>query len=166
MKIAVGTTSNQKINYLEEVLKEMELDFSLTPCDVSSEISNQPLSSKETKIGSINRAKSALKSTNCDFAIGIEVGYHPNKKGNYHMLCWATIVDSKNKISAKSEKILLPNFYQKLLLENKYLSDYVDQYVLENPNPPFKYAATIFKNRRPFIQTAIKTVILNYLIQK
>ncbi len=167
MKIAVGTTSAQKIGYLEEILKDIETDFSLISCDVSSQISNQPLTSKETKKGSINRAKNALlQSTDCDFAIGIEVGYHPNKYGKYHMLCWATIVDSQKKISAKSEKILLPDFYQKLLSENKYLCDYVDQYLSENQNPPYKHIATIFKNRKPFIQTAVKTVILNYLISK
>lgn len=166
MKIAVGTTSSQKIGYLEEVLKELELEFSLLPFEVSSEISNQPLSSKETKRGSINRAKKAFSvSTDCDFAIGIEVGFHPNKKGKYEMLCWSTIVDSKNKISSKSEKILLPDFYQNLIQKNEYLSDYVDQYLSKNLNTPYKYIATILKNRKPFIQTSVKTVIINYLIK-
>ncbi len=165
MKIAVGSTSNQKIGYLEEVLKELEIKARLVPIEVSSEISNQPLSSQETKKGSINRAKKAFSnSTDCDFGIGIEVGYHPNKKGKYEMLCWSTIVDSKNIISSKSEKILLPDFYQNLLQSNEYLSDYVDQYLSKNSKPPYKYIATIFKNRKPFIQTAVKTVIINYLI--
>lgn len=167
MKIAVGTKSDQKIAYLEEILKELGLEFSLISCEVSSEISNQPLTSKETKTGSVNRAKNAFsQSTDCDFAIGIEVGYHPNKQGKYHMFCWATIVDSQHKISAKSEKILLPDFYQKLLSESQYLCDYVDQYLSENPNPPHKYIATILKTRKPFIQTAIKTVITNYLVSR
>jgi non-canonical (house-cleaning) NTP pyrophosphatase len=75
MKIAVGSTSNQKIGYLEEVLKELEIKACLIPFEVSSEISSQPLSSQETKKGSINRAKKAFSnSTDCDFAIGIEVG--------------------------------------------------------------------------------------------
>jgi len=166
MKIAVGSTSNQKIGYLEEVLKELEIKAYLMPFEVSSEISNQPLSSQETKKGSINRAKKAFSnSTDCDFAIGIEVGFHPNKKGKYEMLCWSTIVDSKNKISSKSEKILLPDFYQNLIQKNEYLSDYVDEYLSKNLKTPYKYIATILKNRKPFIQTAVKTVIINYLIK-
>jgi len=166
MKIAVGSTSNQKIGYLEEVLRELEIESSLIPYEVSSEISNQPLSSQETKKGSINRAMKAFSnSTDCDFAIGIEVGFHPNKKGKYEILCWSTIVDSKNKISSKSEKILLPNFYQDLIQKNKYLSDYVDEYLSKNLKTPYKYIATILKNRKPFIQTAVKTVIINYLIK-
>jgi len=168
VKIAVGTTSLQKIGYLEEVLQELELEFSLIPFEVSSEISDQPLSNKETKKGSINRAKNALSnSADCDFAIGIEVGYHPNKKGEYKMFCYTTILDSKGKkVSAKSHQLLLPDFYQKLLKENKYLSDYVDQYLSENQNPPYKQLAIILKTRKPLIQTAIKTAILNYSIKK
>ncbi len=167
MRIAVGTTSKQKISYLEEILKEIEVNCSLIPFEVSSGVSDQPLSSQETKRGSINRAKNTFsKSTDCDFAIGIEVGYHPNKKGKYQMLCWATVIDSQTKISAKSQKIILPDFYQKLLQENKYLSDYVDQYFSENQKPPYKYIAALFKNRKAFVQTAIEAVIINYFIKK
>ncbi len=168
MKIAVGTASNQKLGYLKEVLQELELEFSLIPFNVSSEISNQPLTRKETKKGSINRAKNALsKTTNCDFAIGIEVGYHPNKKGEYKMFCYTTIIDSKGKkVSAQSHQLLLPDFYQKLLKENKYLSDYVDQYLSENQNPLYKQLAIILKTREPLIKTAIKTAILNYSTKK
>jgi ASC-1-like (ASCH) protein len=81
------------------------------------------------------------------------------------MLCWSTIVDSKNKISSKSEKILLPDFYQNLIQKNEYLSDYVDEYLSKNLKTPYKYIATILKNRKPFIQTSVKTVIINYLIK-
>ena len=167
MRIAIGTTSAQKIDYLKEVLNELEIEFSLIPVEVSSEISNQPLSNQETKQGSINRAKNALnKSNGCDFAIGIEVGYQPNKAGNYKMFCWTTIIDSKNKkVSARSHQLLLPQFYQTILKENKYLYDYVDQYLSETQNSPHKHLALILKTRKPLIQTSIKTAILNYLVQ-
>lgn len=168
MKITVGSTSSQKIGYLEEVLNELEIKASLIPVEVSSEISNQPLSSNETKKGSINRAKNALsKTADCDFAIGIEVGYHPNKKGEYKMFCYTTIIDPKGKkVSAKSHQLLLPDFYQKLLKDNKYLSDYVDQYLSENQNPPYKQLAVILKTREPLIKTAVKTAIFNYSTKK
>jgi len=167
MKIAIGTTSSQKIGYLEEVLTELELEFCLIPFEVSSEISNQPLSSKETRKGSINRAKNALaKSTDCDFAIGIEVGYQSNKNGKYHMLCWATVIDPNGKkVSSKSHQLLLPEFYQLILKENRYIYDFIDQFLKENPDPPMKHIALAIKTRKPFIQTAIKTAILNYSIK-
>ena len=84
MKIAVGTTSKQKIQFLEEVLRELGQVYSWESFDVMSGVSDQPISSKETKRGSLNRAKTALTLCNeADYSIGIEVGYHPNKKGDF-----------------------------------------------------------------------------------
>ena len=167
MRIAVGTASAQKIGYLEEILKELEINYSLDLFAVSSGVSDQPISNQETKNGSINRAKSALnQSKKSDFAIGIEVGYHPDKNGNYKMFCWSTIVDHSEKIvSAKSHQLLLPKFYQDLLQESKYLNDYVDQYLSQNQTSFHKHLAVILKTRQPLIQTSIKTVLLNYLVQ-
>ncbi len=166
MKIAVGTASDQKIGYLEEILKELEIDYSLKPFPVSSGVRDQPLSNQETKTGSINRARNALsQSIDSDFAIGIEVGYHPNKNGKYKMFCWSTIVDNKgNIVSARSHQLLLPKFYQDLLQENKYLCDYVDQYLSQNQTSFYKYLALILKTRQPIIQTSLKTVLINYLV--
>jgi len=76
LTIAVGTTSLQKISYLKEVLKELKIKSIIKSVEVKSEVSNQPITSSETKTGSINRAKNALrKIENVDFALGIEVGY-------------------------------------------------------------------------------------------
>ncbi len=38
-------------------------------------------------------------------------------------------------------------------------------YLSNNLNPHYKYIVTILKNRKPFIQTAVKTVIINFLIK-
>lgn len=63
MIIAVGTTSEQKIGYLKEILRELNIDADIIPCEVKSLVSNQPLTSEETKQGSINRAKHAFELT-------------------------------------------------------------------------------------------------------
>ena len=167
MKIALGTTSKQKIQYLEEVLKELEISAILVPNKVSSGISNQPTTSEETKRGSINRAKNAIsKSKDCDFALGIEVGYQPGINGDYEMFCWATIIDKNGEqISAQSHKLLLPQFHQQILKSNKYLSDFVQQYLEENSNPISQHIGKIIRDRKPFIQTSVKLVLLNYLIK-
>ena len=71
--IAVGTTSKQKIDYLKEVLKELKVEAEIVPIQAESKISNQPKSTKETKQGSINRAREAFKKIKSDFGIGIEM---------------------------------------------------------------------------------------------
>lgn len=166
MKLAVGTTSAMKLEFLAETLKELKLDYSLAPFDVPSGVSEQPISSEETKKGSINRAKAAL--ANCkdaDMGIGIEVGYHPNQDGNYKMFCWASIVDrSGRQVSSQSHKLLLPPFHQKVLKDDRHMGEHVQQYLAENLDDLSQEIGTIIRFRKPFIQTSIKLALLEYLV--
>jgi len=139
----------------------------LEPANVSSGVSDQPTSSKETKKGSINRAKNALaKSKKTVFSLGIEVGYALNHQRDYEMFCWATIIDNEGRqISVRSHKLLLPTFHQKILKENKYLGEFVRQYLDESPGELEQHIGIIIRDRKPFIQTAVKSAILNYFIK-
>jgi inosine/xanthosine triphosphatase len=167
MKIAVGTKSKQKLSFLQEVLDEMGIIADLEPFEVESGISDQPKKSKETKQGSVNRAKKALAlSPDSDFSLGIEIGYQPNSSGDYKILCWATLIDKNGKqISTQSHKLLLPSFHQQILKEDKYLGDFVRQYLEENPDPMSRYIGIIIRDRKPFIQTAVKTALINYFVK-
>lgn len=164
MKIAVGTTSEQKLQYLQEVLRELNFNAELIPVDVVSGVSVQPISDLETKFGSSNRARNAFhKANDADFAIGIEVGYHPKPNGDYRIFCWATIVDNSGKqISARSHQLLLPQFHQSILKQDKNLGDYVQQYITENPDPISTEIGTIIRFRKPFIQTSLQAVLFEY----
>lgn len=165
MKIALGTTSEGKRKYLEEVLKDVGVSASIESVEVESGISEQPITSLETKRGSINRAKKALlRLGEADFGLGIEVGYHPNKDGNYEMFCWASSVDRAGKVlSKRSHKIVLPEFHQQVLKENKYLSDYVRVFLSENSDPVSTYIGVMIRDREPFIKTAILSVLAYHL---
>lgn len=167
MRVALGTTSKSKRNYVEEVVRELELEAVIEMVEVDSGVSDQPLSSRETKQGSVSRAKKALKkAVSADFSLGIEVGYQSDPKGSYEMMCWATIVDNNGiQMSAQSHKMRLPAFHQKILKENKYLGEYVKEYVEKATNGIEIQAGEIFRHRRPFIQTAVKSVLINYLVK-
>jgi len=165
MKIAVGTTSEQKIGYLKEVLAEIGIDADIIPVGVQSGVSDQPITEDETQTGSMNRAKSAFeKAENVDFAIGIEVGYHKNKDEDYEMFCCASIVGKGNLLSSCfSSKFLLPDFYQNILKENKYLGKYVRNYQKQIDNPVINYVRELVRDRKPLIVEATRNALLNYL---
>jgi non-canonical (house-cleaning) NTP pyrophosphatase len=165
LTIAVGTTSMQKISYLKEVLKELKIKAVIKPIEVKSEISNQPITSKETKTGSIRRAKNALKEIhNADFSLGIEVGYHKYLKDKYEMFCWATIVDKQgHKISHQSHRFLLPEYHQKILSSGKYLGDNLDSYFKRRKDAIVAHIDNTIRYRKPFIISALKNVIIHYL---
>lgn len=166
VKIALGTTSEAKRKYLEEVLEELSIIAEIESLEIKSEVSDQPITTNETKKGSINRAEDALKaSANSDFGMGIEVGYHPDKNGDYEMFCWTTIIDKNKKvISAQSHKLKLPKFHQQILKENKYLGDHVRVYLEQFSDPLSQHVGEIIRHRKPFIQTATKSALLQFLI--
>ncbi len=162
--IALGSTYEQKINYLKEVLTELGIKATIIPVEVESGISSQPLTSKETKQGSINRAKEALKKVSADLGIGIEVGYHKNSFDKYEILCWATIIDKeKNQISTRSHTLLLPKFHQNILRKNKYLGDHVKDYLKTSNDKIIQEIGIIIRDRKPFITNALHNALIRYL---
>jgi len=166
IKIAIGTTSEQKIGYLKEVLNELNVEADLMPVQAKSGVADQPKTTEETELGSINRAKEAFeKNKETDFAIGIEIGYHKEKNG-YEMFCWVTIIDKNGyQISSQSHKFLLPKYFQKLLEKDVYLGDNLEGY-LENKERVSdfkKHVDNIVRHRKPFIENALKNSLIRYL---
>ncbi len=165
--IALGTTSDQKIKYLEEVLAELEIEAELIPIEVASGVTDQPKTTEETEQGSVNRAKGAfMKIPAADFAIGIEVGYHKNSNDEYEMFCWVTIIDKNGyQISSQSHKFLLPKYHQGLLNEDKYLGDHLDGYLKDekSTNHVKKHIDDIIRYRKPFIENALKNALICYM---
>ena len=165
LRIAFGTTSKPKINFLHEVLNKLKIKAKVVIIEVESGIVHQPLNSRETKKGSINRAKMALgKISAADFGIGVEVGYHKNSAEKYEMLCWATIVDRKGIIiSCKSHHFLMPEFHQTILKKGKYLGEYVRDYLKTSNDKIIREIGIIIRDRKPFITNALGNVLIHYL---
>ncbi|MEI6054207.1 MAG: DUF84 family protein [Candidatus Saccharibacteria bacterium] len=165
MRIAVGTMSEPKIKYLSDVLDELKIDYKLLPSDVPSGVSEQPISDDETRTGSLNRAKNALaEHKNADIGIGVEVGYHPDSNGDYEIFCWASIVDQTGKqVSEQSHKLLLPEYHQGILKENKLLGDYVRQFLIDYQDEESQNVGIIIRDRRVFIESSIRKVMDKYL---
>lgn len=72
---------------------------------------------------------------------------------------------NSKQISTQSHKLLLLLFHQKILKEKKYLGEYVRQYLAENPDPISQHIGIVIRDRKPFIQTSVKSVLLNYLVK-
>jgi inosine/xanthosine triphosphatase len=163
-KIAAGTTSGQKINYLKEVLNEFGIEYEIIPNEVESGVDSQPRTSEETKQGSINRAQGALNNSNeADFGIGIEAGYTLDSD-RYSIFCWASIVDKQNNIfSAQSEVFKLPNFHNEILKTGGYLGDRVRDYLNVQTEEFKKVLANDMVERKPFIPIALRNVLHYYL---
>jgi len=84
MKIILGSTSEQKI----KIIKDLISDAEIVPVSVESGITDQPLDEETTIRGSINRAQNAIIAHNdvFDFSIGLEGGLS-FINGIYNLVC-------------------------------------------------------------------------------
>ncbi len=165
MKIALGTTSIQKIKYLNEVLEEIGVRVEIVGSEVNSGVSEQPIEKGETERGSLNRARSALElNPDCDFGLGIEVGYNINDVGKYEIFCCASAVGKDEYlVNCSSSKILLPSFHQEILKQEKYLGEHVGEYKKDINEPVTNYMRELVRGRKPIIKEAVRNVLLRCL---
>ncbi len=168
IRLAVGTASKQKLGYLKEVLNELGIEADISSHEVESGVAEQPMTSEETKIGSINRAKNAFqKNKDIDCAIGIEVGYHLMENKRHEIFCWVTVVDSRGAIfSERSRGFILPKFHQKIINDGLYLGDYVREYSKNSDNTVIRHIAETLISRKPFITDALKHALIFYLAKE
>ncbi len=170
--IALGTISERELEYLNEILNELNINSFVVSVEADSLVSNQPISSDETKKGSLNRARHAFRIAKEHgegqiLGVGIEVGYDKNRFGRYEVLSWASIVDGKGKeISKKSHSFQIPLFFNHALESGEHISDYVDEYVSKRKTGEEKIVAHLINNRRPFIVGATRAAFVHYLLDK
>jgi non-canonical (house-cleaning) NTP pyrophosphatase len=165
MKIAIGSESAQKIGYLNEILKEIGVKAEIITCKVESGVSDQPLSEKETRTGSLNRAKRAFaKNPDADFAMGIEVGYHRNKSGRYEIFCCTSIVGKDDfSLSCNSHRFLLPKFHHEKLIKNEYLGHHTLEYHAKTKDTVKIYTGRILDDRNLLIKDSLRQALIQYL---
>ena len=97
MKIKIGTKNKAKVESVVEIIREYPhlANSEVEGVDVSSGVSDQPLSLEETINGAINRAKNSFDD--CDYGIGLESGWMsvPKTKSGYMDVCVCAIYDGK-----------------------------------------------------------------------
>ncbi|MBA2853079.1 inosine/xanthosine triphosphatase [Methanococcus maripaludis] len=72
--ISVGSTNPIKVSAVEKAIEKTVGTMLVTPVDIESGVSDQPIGFEETFKGAYNRAKSAFEKVNCVYGIGIEAG--------------------------------------------------------------------------------------------
>lgn len=110
-KIALGTTSQDKRRILAECLKTMgDSEYSVTSCDVSSGITEQPLDEETTLTGAVNRAHRALEAEpSSDYGVGMEAGLVETGDGGYSLVCVCALVEKGGAVHlGRSGKTPLP----------------------------------------------------------
>ena len=165
LKIALGTTSQPKIAFLKSVLADIGIAAEIFPVSSDSGVTHQPRTEKEAKLGSVNRAKTALAQVpEADIGLGIEVGYEPID-GTLFMHGWTTIADRDGTTySEQSSTLELPKYFHQFLHdhEDDGVGFHVQEYKEKHGDNTWKAFAEIIQYREPFIKESIRNALLRY----
>jgi len=99
VKVAVGSTNPVKINATKQAFYKVwpTKAWEVVGVEVSSGVSNQPMSDEESQKGATNRAKAAIKALKADFGVGLEGGIHKTS-GLWFDTGWVVVIDKKGTI--------------------------------------------------------------------
>lgn len=155
MKIALGSTSNNKKNILSEALKSEDIS-DLRCHDVSSEIAEQPLTEAETIQGAKNRAKNSfLADDSVDLAFGMEGGL--SKIDNiYHLVCITAIYTKNNSYYLGiSSKLPLPKTVSEKIDSGEAFGIVIRQHQdqLSKESPEYLLAEKLIDRKELFTQS-------------
>lgn len=125
MKVAVGSKNPVKIEAVERAFETVwpKRRWNVVGVEVSSGVSDQPMTDIESIKGATNRAKKSLKKLNSEFGVGLEGGLQ--KLGERWFDCgWVVVVDSTGKVGyGSSVRIEVPSKIMKLINAGKELGD-------------------------------------------
>lgn len=117
MKTAVGSTNPVKINATKLAFKKVwpKKSWEVIGVNVSSGISDQPMTDEEYIKGATNRAKRPLQQSKADFSVGIEGGLH-KIKDQWFDNAWIVVISKKGEIGVSSTfKLQTPKIIIKLV---------------------------------------------------
>jgi inosine/xanthosine triphosphatase len=118
-KVAVGSKNPVKIEAVRLAFKDVwpEIEWEVIGTDVSSGVSNQPMSDRESIKGATNRAKRSRKLHNADFGVGLEGGLQKVGK-DYVDAGWMVVVSKDGRLGIGSTvKMHTPHKMMRMVLE-------------------------------------------------
>lgn len=123
MRVAVGSKNKVKIEAVRLAFEALwpEKKWQVEGTDVSSGVSDQPMSDEESIQGAYNRARKALKALKADYGVGLEGGLQ--KTGGHWLDCgWIVAVDKKgNEGIGSTVKMVVPDKMMELIHDGEEL---------------------------------------------
>jgi len=127
-KVVIASKNPVKIQAVKNGFEKMfpKEIFEFIGVSVLSNVSDQPLSNKETLLGAINRANNACKEIKeADFWVGIEGGVEEMGE-ELEDFSWVVVKSPLQYGKAKTGSFYLPNGISNLIKQGKELGDAID----------------------------------------
>ena len=105
-KVIVGSKNPVKIEAVKLAFEKMfpNESFEVSGISIPSNVSDQPMTSKETYTGALNRAKNCMvKIPKADFTVGLESGLSPLfNEDRFILLNWSVVISKDGMIGQAS----------------------------------------------------------------
>lgn len=129
MKIAVGSQNPTKIEATKLAFEALwpEDSWEVVGTDVSSGVSDQPMSDQESITGATNRAKAALEIAEADYGVGLEGGLQCIEE-HWFDCGWIVVINKKSEIGiGSSARVIVPQKMMELIESGLELGDVCDK---------------------------------------
>ena len=165
--VVIASKNPIKVEAVKRSFRDMFTDMSFEFISISAEsnVSDQPMSSEETRLGALNRAKNAMNMHPADYAIGLEGGLCMEDNEAY-VISYVALIDVHNHISiAHSGTIkLIPEVYKMMIENNMELGDAEDVFFKSsNTKQGLGYVGTmtggIIKREDAFYNAVIRALV-------
>jgi len=164
MQIALGTTSEDKRRIVEKVLKELGIRGVIEQFSVNSEVTEQPLSEKETIKGASNRSRKALKNLpEAEIGLGLEGGLC--KINNFWYLVCATVIVDKlgNEYVGVGSKLALPEEVGVKIEEGFQFGQVIREFIPEEDDKNINKIISLLITRKKSFFQATENAYLIFL---
>ncbi len=128
MKVVVGSNNPVKVAAVREAFSAVfpTRDFTYESCSAASNVSEQPIGSKETRAGAYNRAEDCkLMCPEADFWVGLEGGIE-KEENQYWVIAWMCVMSPTKIGYGKAGAFALPNQITTLLEQGTELGHATD----------------------------------------
>ena len=124
IKVIVASKNPAKVSAVESAFAEaFELPLQVSGVSVDSEVSDQPMTDRETLLGARNRVKNAQHHyPEADYWVGMEAGLEGD-----HSFSWITISNGTRAGESRSAVMRLPQAILDGIAEGKELGDVMDE---------------------------------------
>ncbi len=166
IKIALGSTSEDKRRILELVLTDLKIKAKVTSVLVKSNITDQPLDEATTLAGARNRAIAAKKTNEAmEVGIGLEGGLVFIQNLGYFLVCAAVIVDKDmREFVGISSKLRLPTEVSKKIFKGKQFGQIIHKFAAyQNKNSYGNKIASLLVSREQAFKEAINCALLDWM---
>ena len=128
MEIAIGTTNKAKIQSVQAIVNQYFEKVNFTYFKAPSQVSEQPITTEETRLGAINRAKNTSIATGAMLSFGLEGGV-TEIDGDMYVCNWGalTLADGTT-FTAAGAQIILPEEIAQEIRTGKELGPVMEQY--------------------------------------